>query len=80
MTQQPSNAIAEATNWSDIMAKNIKFHPRGPVPKKVRPVPVEQHGKLVEFPKAKFATQSKPEDITGRGNVSPSGVAFFGCF
>ena len=80
MREQPSNAIAEASKWSDVMAKVIEFYIRGPVPKKVKPVPIEQRGKLVEFPKAQFAAQSKTEDNTERGDVSPSTVVFFGCF
>jgi hypothetical protein len=36
------------------MAKLIEFDLHGPVPKKVKPVPIEQRGKLVEFPKEKF--------------------------
>jgi len=62
------------------MAKVIEFYLRGPVPKKFKPVPIEQRGKLVEFPKEKFAAQSKTEDNTERGEVSPSTVLFFGCF
>ena len=46
------------------MAKVIEFYLRGPVPKKGEPVPIEQRGKLVEFPKANFAAQSKTEDNT----------------
>ena len=49
--EQPSNVVAEARNWSDVMAKNIKIYLRGPVPKKMKPVPIEQRGNLVEFPK-----------------------------
>jgi len=64
----------------DIMAKVVEFYLRGAVPKKVKPVAIEQRGKLVEFPKEKFAAQSKNEDITGRGKVSPSTVLCFGCF
>ena len=75
----PSNAVAEASDWNDVMAKVIEFY-RGPVPKKVKPVPIEHLGKLVEFPKQQFAAQSKTEDITERGEVSPSTVLFFGCF
>ncbi len=37
-------------------------------------------GVLVEFPKEKFAAQSKTEDITERGEVSQSTVLCFGCF
>ena len=70
---------SEASNWSGVMAKVIQFYIRGSVPKKVKPVPIEQRGKLIEFPKAQFAAQSKTEDITGRGEVSPSTVLFFGC-
>jgi hypothetical protein len=62
------------------MAKVIEFYISGPVPKKVRPVPIEQRGELVEFPKEKAAAQSKTEDITERGEVRPSTVVFFGCF
>jgi hypothetical protein len=62
------------------MAKNIKFHLHDPVPKKVKHVPIEQRGKLVEFPKEQFAAQSKTEDIVQHGGVSPSAVLFFGCF
>ena len=40
------------------MAKVIEFYIRGPVPKKVKPAPIKQRGKLVEFPKEKFAAQS----------------------
>ena len=63
MTEQPSNAVAQASSGSDVMAKVIEFHLRGPVPKKVKPVPIEQRGKLVEFPKEKFGAQSKTEEI-----------------
>ena len=80
MTAQASNAVAEASNWGEVMAKVIEFYLRGPLPKKVKPVPIEQRGKLIEFPKEKFASQSKTEDITERGEVSPSTVLFFGCF
>jgi hypothetical protein len=62
------------------MAKVTEFYIRGPVPKKVKPVPIEQRGKLVEFPKEKFAAQAKTEDITEPGKVSASTVLFFGCF
>jgi hypothetical protein len=78
--EQPSNAVAEASNWSDVMAKVIEFYLRGPIPKKVRPVLIEQRGKLVEFPKEKFAAQSRTEDIAEHGELSPSTVLFFGCF
>jgi hypothetical protein len=36
------------------MAKLIEFDLHGPVPKKVKPVPIEQRGKLVEFRKGKI--------------------------
>ena len=62
------------------MAKVIEFYIRGPVPKKVKPVPIEQRGKLVEFPKEEFAAQSKTEEITERGEVRPPTEVFFGCF
>ena len=77
MTEQPSNAVAEASNWSDVMAKVIEFYLRGRVPKKVAPAPIEQRGKLVEFPKSKT---SKTKDNTERGKVSPSTVLCFGSF
>jgi len=62
------------------MPKVIEFYSRGAVPKKVNPVPIEQRGQLVEFPKEEFAAQSKTGDITERGEVRPSTVVFFGCF
>ena len=65
---------------SDVLAKVIEFYLRGPVPKKVKSVPIEERGKLVEFPKEQLAAQSKTEDITERGEVSSSTVLFFGCF
>jgi hypothetical protein len=43
------------------MAKLIEFDLHGPVPKKVKPIPIEQRGKLVEFPKENFGSQSKTE-------------------
>ena len=80
MTGQPSNAVAEASDWSDVMAKLIEFHLHGPVPKKVKPAPTEQRGKLVEFPKENSAAKSKTEDNMERGELSPTTVFFFGCF
>jgi hypothetical protein len=80
VTEQPSNAVAEARNWSDVMAKVIEFYLRGPVSKKVKPVPIQRRGKLVEFPKEQFAARPKTEDITERGEVSLSTVLCFGCF
>ena len=77
---QPSNVVVEASNWSDVMAKVIDFYLRGPVPKKVKPVPIEQRGKLVEFPKENIGAQSKTKDNTERGKVSPSTVLCLGCF
>jgi hypothetical protein len=62
------------------MAKLIEFYLHGPVPKKVKPMPIEQRGKLVEFPKEQFGAQSKTEDIAERGEVRPSTILFFGCF
>ena len=62
------------------MAKVIEFYIRGPAPKKESPVPIEQRGKLVEFPKEEFAAQSKTEEITERGEVRPPTDVFFGCF
>ena len=62
------------------MAKVIEFYIRGSVPKKANPVPIEERGKLVEFPpKEEFEAQSRTED-TERGDVGPSTVVFFGCF
>ena len=61
------------------MAKVIEFYLRGPLAKKVKPIPIEQRGKLVEFPKETFAAQSKTADITEPG-VIPSPIPFFGCF
>lgn len=80
MTEQPSNAVAEVSKWSDVMAKVIEFYIRGSVPKKANPVPIEERGKLVEFPpKEEFAAQSRTAD-TERDAVRASTVVFFGCF
>lgn len=62
------------------MKRVIEFYTRGPVPKKVNPVPIEQRGKLVEFPKEEFAALSKTENATEGDEVRPSTVVFFGCF
>jgi len=80
VTEQLSNAAAEASNWSDVMAKVIEFYRRGLLATNVKPVPIEQRGKLVEFPKETFAGQSKTEDITERGEVNPSPVLWFEFF
>ena len=61
------------------MAKVIEFYIRGSVPKKVNPVPIEERGKLVEFPKEEFAALSKTEDTPERGDERPSSVVFLGC-
>ena len=71
---------AEGSNWSDVMAKVIEFYLRGPVPKKLKPVPIEHHGKLVEFPEEPYAARSKTEDIAERGEERPSTIFCFGCF
>ena len=65
---------------SEVMAKVIEFSLRGPVAKKVKPIPIEQRGRLIEFPKETFAAQSKTKDITGGGEGSPSTAPFFCCF
>ena len=62
------------------MGKVIEFYLGGSSGKKVKPIPIEQRGKLVEFPKETSAAQSKTEDITEPSEVSPSTVPFFGCF
>ena len=80
MTDQPSDAVAEASNWCDVMAKLIEFYVRGPLAKKVNPIPIEERGKPVEFPKETFAAHSRTEDITERAEVSPFTVLFFWLF
>ena len=62
------------------MANVIEFYLRNTAPKKVKPVPIERRGMLVEFPKEKFAEQSKTKDISERGEVSQSTILCFGCF
>lgn len=80
MTEPTFNAVAEASKWSDVMAKVIEFYSRGPVPNKVNPVPIEQRGQLVEFPKEQLTAQSKAEETTERAVVSPSTIIFFELF
>ena len=77
---QPSNAVVEVSNGSNVMAKVIEFYLRGPVPKKLKPGPIEEHGKLVEFPEEPYAARSKTEDIAERGEERPSPIFYFGCF
>ena len=60
------------------MAKVIEFPLRVLLAKKVKPIPSEQRGKLVEFPKETFAAQSKTEDRTEDSQISQSAVAFWG--
>ena len=62
------------------MAKVIEFYLRCPLARKVKPIPIEQRGKLVVFPKEKVAAQSKNEDIREHGEVSPSTVPCFGWY
>ena len=62
------------------MAKVIEFYLRSHVPKRDKPVAIEQRGKLVEFPKEPSAAHPKTKDITERVEVSPSTAPFFGCF
>jgi hypothetical protein len=80
MTEETSNAIAEGSNGGDVMATVIEFYLHGPVPKKVKRVPIEQRGQLVEFPEEPYPAQSKTEDIAGRGEERPSTIFCFGCF
>ena len=40
------------------MAKVIEFYLRGPVLKEVKPVPIEQRGKIVEFPQGTIRPRS----------------------
>ena len=58
------------------MAKVIEFDLRGPLAKRVKPIPIEERGKLVEFPKEIFAAQSKTKDITERSEGSRSTVRY----
>ena len=78
MRDGASNAVSELSKWGDVMAKVIELCPRSTVPQKVKPVLIEQRGKLVEFPKEQLAAESKTEDQ--HGEVSSSTVLFFGCF
>ena len=80
MRDGASNAVAGTGKWGDVMAKVIEFYPRGRVPQKVKPVLIEQRGKLVEFRKEQFAAQSQTENITQRGEGSSSAFFCFGCF
>jgi hypothetical protein len=80
VTAQPSNTVPEASDWSVVMAKVIEFYLRGPVQKAMKPVSIEQRGKLIEFPNEKFTAKSKTQNTTERGEVNPSTVLFFGCF
>src|SRR5215469_11902799 len=71
---------SSASEWVDFMARVIEFDSSGRVPQKVKPLLIEQRGKLVAFPKEQVAVQSQTENTAQRGEVSSSTFFCFGCF
>jgi hypothetical protein len=62
------------------MAKVIEFYARDLLLKKVRSVPRDQCGKVIEFPKDKAAVASNTPKIPERDEGSPFGASWPGCF
>jgi hypothetical protein len=57
------------------MAKVIEFYVRDLTPKKVKWVPCDQRGKLIEFPKERSAQSTKTDqvrDLSDAGSVTAS--------
>jgi hypothetical protein len=62
------------------MGKVIQFHIRDLSPKKVKPVPRQQRGKVIEFPKEKSALGAKTKKVRGFEEADLIAVSWPGCF
>jgi hypothetical protein len=62
------------------MAKVIEFYARDLFPKKVKSVPRDRRGELIEFPKDKAASASKTPKIPERDEGNPFAASWPGCF
>jgi hypothetical protein len=63
-----------------LMAKVIEFHARDLFPTKVKSVPHDQRGKVIEFPKDKAEVAHKTPKISGRDEGSSFAASWPGCF
>ena len=62
------------------MAKVIKFYVRDLIPKKVKWVPRDQRGKVIEFPKDRSALAAKADQIRELDEPGLTAVSWPGCF
>ena len=62
------------------MAKVIEFYARDLFPKKVKSVPRDRRGELIEFPKDKAVVASNTPKIRERDEGNPFAASWPGCF
>jgi hypothetical protein len=62
------------------MAKLIEFYVRDLVPKKVKWVPRDQRGKVIEFPNDKSALAAKADQLRELDEAGLTVVSWPGCF
>ena len=62
------------------MAKVIEFYVRDFFPKKVKSIPRDRRGEVIEFPKDKAAVASKTPKIPERDKDDPLAASRPGCF
>jgi hypothetical protein len=62
------------------MAKVIEFYARDLFPRKVKWVPPDQRGKVIEFPKDKSALAAKADQIRKLDEAGLTAVSWPGCF
>jgi hypothetical protein len=62
------------------MAKVIEFYVRDLFPKKVKWLPRDQRGKVIEFPKEKSALAAKADQIRELDDAGLTAISWPGCF
>jgi hypothetical protein len=62
------------------MARVIEFYVRDLTPKKVKRVPRDQRGKVIEFPKKKSAQSTETDQVRDVYEAGPIAVPWLGCF
>jgi hypothetical protein len=62
------------------MARVIEFYVRDLIPKKVKWVPRDQRGKVIEFPKEKPAQSGTTDQVRNRYEAGSMAVSWDGCF
>jgi hypothetical protein len=62
------------------MGKVIQFYVRDLSPKKVKSVPRQQRGRVIEFPKEKSASGAKTRKVRGFDEADLIAVSWPGCF